>query len=82
MTEDPVRGHFVERAKEDLGGHRSADIRPELTAGLSLADHVPDDAQVLSKLGRREPLHEFRRLTQLDLKDDGEVAVTPQPPEV
>ena len=47
----------------------------ECSFGLSLSDDISNDAEILAQVGRRKALHEFRRLPQLDLKDDGEVAI-------
>src|SRR5688500_1114609 len=81
-TEDPVRGHLVERAEEDLGGERRVDLTLEHALRLALGNDVADDAEVFAEVRRREPLHELRRLPQLDLKDDGELPVAAQPLEV
>ena len=38
--------------------------------------------EVLAQVARREALHELRRLPQLDLEDDGQIAIAAQPLEV
>src|SRR4029077_3667934 len=38
-------------------------------------NRLADQAEVIAKQRRREPLHELGRLAQLHLKDDGKVAV-------
>ena len=43
---------------------------------------LADDAEVLAQLRRGEPLHELRRLPELDLKDHGEGPVAAEPSEV
>ena len=81
-AEDPVGGHLVEGAEEHLGRERRVDAGAEHAAPLAFGDHVADDAEVFAQLGGGEPLHELRGLPQLDLEDDGEVAVAAEALEV
>ncbi len=44
-AENPVRGHLVERAKEQLGGQRRVDVAPEDLLRLTVDDDVADDPE-------------------------------------
>ena len=82
-AEDPVGRHLVERAEEHLGRQRRVDARcGRRRVACPSAIDVADDAEVLAQVGRGEALHELRRLPQLDLEDDGQVAVAAEAVEV
>ena len=49
---------------------------------LAVFYDLADDPEVLPYVRRREALHELRRLAQLDLEHDRQVAVGPEPLQV
>ena len=82
MAQHPVGRHLVEGAEEHLRRQGRVDAGPDDAGGLAFGDHVAQDAEVVAEQRVREALHELRRLPQLDLEDDGQVAVAAQAIEV
>ena len=58
------------------------DVGAEHAGLLAVGDRLADQPEVVAQQRRREALHELHRLAQLDLEDDGEVAVAAEPFEV
>ena len=82
MAQHPVGRHLVEGAEEHLRRQGRVDAGPDDAGGLPFGDHVAQDAEVVAEQRVREAFHELRRLPQLDLEDDGQVAVAAQAVEV
>ena len=68
--------------KNTLAASGRVDLLAEQALGLPFGDDVADEAEVLAQVRGREALHELGGLPQLDLKDDGEIAVAAEPAEV
>ena len=82
MAQHPVGRHLVEGAEEHLRRQGRVDAGADDAGGLAFGDHVAQDAEVVAEQRVREAFHELRRLPQLDLEDDGQVAVAAQAIEV
>src|SRR5207248_2458716 len=81
-AENPVRRHLVERAEEDLRGDGRLDVAAEDAVALAVFDRLSNQAEVVAQQRRGEALHELRRLPELHLKDDREIAIAAQTSQV
>src|SRR5207302_9749665 len=81
-AQNPVRRHLVERAEQHLRGDGRLDVAAKNAGALAVGNRLADEAEVVAQMRGREALHELRRLPELDLKDDREIAIAAQPGEM
>src|SRR5215510_5603888 len=72
-AQHPIGRHLVQRPEQEFRNHLRVELPSENLEPLPLLNDLPQHLQILSQIGRRKMLHEFGRLTQLDLKDNGDV---------
>ena len=65
-----------------LAASRRLDVGAEQPVALAVGDRLADQPEVVAQQRRGKALHELRRLPQLDLKDDREVAIGAEAGEV
>src|SRR5688500_11286120 len=76
--DDPVCGHFIEGAKQNLGHHFRVQFLAKHSRGLPLFESGADQTEVFGETRSGKLFHELRRTAQLYLKNHGQVAIGAQ----
>jgi hypothetical protein len=75
VGEDPAGYHFVNGAKEAIGGDLFVEVSAKTTILLTLTDGFADEAKVFDHVFVRKRGEETGALAKLHLENDGEIAI-------
>src|SRR6185437_8923326 len=79
FRKDPVRCHFVQSAEEYFRDDVRVQINTKDPGTLSLFKCRTNQREILCKTGRRKLLHKLGRAAQLNLENDGQIAIGAEP---
>ncbi len=78
VRQQPTRDKFIDRAEDQVRRQSGTDVTAERTHLLALLDNVAHPVQILAEFTTRKQAHESSRMTGFDLKNVGQVVVSPE----